>query len=56
MRRVDARKGMRALASRKRLAGRPRTLIAAQERQGVFRWINGKDPRQYGFDFGLWTR
>jgi transposase len=22
----------------------------------VFRWINGKNPRQYGFDFGLWTR
>jgi len=22
----------------------------------VFRWINGKDPRQYGLDFGLWTR
>jgi transposase len=22
----------------------------------VLRWINGKDPRQYGFDFGLWTR
>lgn len=20
------------------------------------RWILGKDPRQYGFDFGLWTR
>ena len=20
------------------------------------RWIVGKDPRQYGFDFGLWTR
>ena len=19
-------------------------------------WINGKDPRQYEFDFGLWTR
>jgi hypothetical protein len=19
-------------------------------------WINGKDPRQYGLDFGLWTR
>jgi transposase len=47
-------KGMRALASRK-ASGRPRTLTAAQERQ-VFRWINGKDPRQYGFDFGLWTR
>jgi transposase len=22
----------------------------------VRRWIIGKDPRQYGFDFGLWTR
>lgn len=22
----------------------------------MFRWINGKDPRQHGFDFGLWTR
>lgn len=47
-------KGLRALASRK-ATGRPRTLTLAQERQ-VFRWINGKDPRQYGFDFGLWTR
>jgi transposase len=45
---------LRALASRK-ASGRPRTLTAAQERQ-VFRWINGRDPRQYGFDFGLWTR
>jgi hypothetical protein len=35
--------------------GRPRSLSAAQERQ-VFRWINGRDPRQYGLDFGLWTR
>jgi hypothetical protein len=33
--------------------GRPRKL--AQERQ-VFRWVNGKRPDQYGFDFGLWTR
>jgi len=32
-----------------------RTLTPAQERQ-VFRWVNGKNPRQYGFDFGLWTR
>ena len=30
-------------------------MTARQERQ-VFRWINGKNPRQYGFDFGLWTR
>jgi transposase len=27
----------------------------SQKRQ-VRRWIIGKDPRQYGFDFGLWTR
>lgn len=22
----------------------------------MFRWMNGGDPRQYGLDFGLWTR
>lgn len=47
-------RGLKALASRP-ATGRPRTLTAAQERQ-VFRWIHGKNPRQYGFDFGLWTR
>lgn len=47
-------RGVRALAARK-ASGRPRTLTPAQERQ-VFRWINGKNPMQYGFDFGLWTR
>jgi transposase len=47
-------RGLAALRSRKG-TGRPRKLTAAQGRQ-VFRWINGKDPRQYGFDFGLWTR
>jgi len=47
-------KGLKALAARKG-TGRPRTLTPAQERQ-VFRWINGKSPMQYGFDFGLWTR
>ena len=46
--------GLRKLKSTKG-TGRPRTLTAAQERQ-VFRWVNGKDPRQHGFDFGLWTR
>lgn len=35
--------------------GRPPTLTPGQEQQ-VFRWVNGKDPRQYGLDFGLWTR
>jgi len=47
-------KGLRSLASRKG-TGRPKKLDAMQERQ-VFRWINGKNPMQYGFDFGLWTR
>ncbi len=46
--------GVRALASRP-APGRPRSLTARQEQQ-VFRWINGNDPRQYGLDFGLWTR
>nr|WP_249296765.1 hypothetical protein [Acidiphilium multivorum] len=22
----------------------------------MLRWIIGRDPRQYGLDFGLWTR
>ena len=47
-------KGLRALRSTKG-TGRPRSLTPAQERQ-VFRWVNGKNPHQYGFDFGLWTR
>lgn len=47
-------RGLRALRST-RGTGRPRSLTPAQERQ-VFRWINGRDPRQYGLDFGLWTR
>ena len=46
--------GVRALRSRP-ATGRPRSLTLRQEQQ-VFRWINGRDPRQYGLDFGLWTR
>src|SRR5881394_3693541 len=46
--------GLRALRS-KPATGRPRSLTPRQEQQ-VFRWINGRDPRQYGLDFGLWTR
>jgi len=31
--------------------------IQAPRQEGqVFRWVNGRDPRQYGLDFGLWTR
>lgn len=47
-------RGLDALCSRK-ATGRPPKLTQAQQRQ-VFRWVNGKDPRQHGFDFGLWTR
>src|SRR6476646_10650490 len=47
-------KGERALLSRL-ATGRPPKLTPTQQAQ-VFRWINGKDPRQYGLDFGLWTR
>jgi transposase len=46
--------GMEALRSRP-ATGRPRRLSARQEQQ-VFRWVNGRDPRQYGLDSGLWTR
>jgi transposase len=47
-------KGLRALASRKG-TGRPGKLTAEQERQ-VFRWINGKNPRQYQLEGVLWSR
>jgi transposase len=47
-------KGLRALRSRKG-TGRPRKLTAGQERQ-VFRWINGKNPRQHQLDDLLWSR
>lgn len=46
--------GIKALRSTK-ATGRPRSLTPTQESQ-VFRWVNGRDPRQYGLDFGLWTR
>jgi transposase len=48
------RGGEAALKARKH-PGRPSTLSAKQKLR-VRNWINGKDPRQYGFDFGLWTR
>lgn len=36
-------------------AGRTRTLTDEEEKE-VARWVISGDPRQYGFDFGLWTR
>jgi len=52
--RAAKRGGPKALAARKH-PGRAPALSPTQRLQ-VRRWINGKDPRQYGFDFGLWTR
>ena len=39
-----------------RIAEGPAPKLAEKQRQQVKRWILGKDPRQYGFDFGLWSR
>lgn len=47
-------KGMEALAEK--IAQGPEPKLAEKQRQQVKRWILGKDPRQYGFDFGLWSR
>jgi transposase len=52
--RAERRGGEEALKARKH-PGRKPTLSPKQKLQ-VRRWISGKDPRQYGSDFGLWTR
>src|SRR2546426_3053325 len=39
-----------------RIAAGPEPKLAEKQRQQVKRWILGKDPRQYGFEFGLWSR
>jgi len=46
--------GWEALAER--IAQGPARKLNEKQRQRVKRWIIGKDPRQYGFDFGLWSR
>jgi transposase len=47
-------KGLEALAEK--IAQGPEPKVTEKQRQQVKRWILGKDPRQYGFDFGLWSR
>ena len=47
-------KGMDALVEK--IAQGPEPKLTEKQRQRVKRWILGKDPRQYGFDFGLWSR
>ena len=49
-----AQDGDEALASSK--ASGPRQKLDEKQRRQVRRWILGRDPRQHGFDFGLWTR
>lgn len=51
---IAKEKGVEALSPKPR-TGRNRLLSEAEE-QEVKRWVLGGDPRQYGFDFGLWTR
>ena len=34
----------------------PTPKLTESQKRRVRRWIVGKDPRQYGFDYGLWTR
>jgi len=52
--RAQRQGGEEALLSTKGTGRRPR--LTNKQKQQVRRWICGKDPRQYGFDFGLWTR
>ena len=46
--------GMEALVEK--IARGPEPKLTEKQRQQVKRWILGKDPRQFGFDFGLWSR
>ena len=52
--RAHQKKGPAALLMRKACGPRPK--LTEPQRRQVKRWIVGKDPRQYGFAFGLWTR
>jgi transposase len=46
--------GLRKLKSSKATGPAPK--LTDKQKQKVRTWIVGKDPRQHGFDFGLWTR
>ena len=52
--RAEKAGGTKALQSRKHPG--PTPTLTDKQKQQVRTWICGKDPRQYGFDFGLWTR
>lgn len=52
--RAQRRGGGDALQAHRHPGRKP--ALSAKQKLQVRRWISGKDPRQYGFDFGLWTR
>jgi len=52
--RAERRHGEKALLAKK-ATGRPPSLTVTRK-MAVRRWVTGHDPRQYSFDFGLWTR
>lgn len=52
--RAYEQEGRQALVEK--IAQGPEPKLTDKQGQQVKRWILGKDPRQYGFDFGLWTR
>jgi len=52
--RVQKKEGLEGLKST--TARGPTPKLTPAQKNLVRRWIVGKDPRQYGFDFGLWTR
>ena len=47
-------RGLHSLAARKGTGRKPK--LTRTQKSQVFRWVNGKNPLQYGFDFALWTR
>lgn len=51
---IAKEKGLDALAPKPR-SGRGK-ILSEFEAEEVKRWILSGDPRQFGFDFGLWTR
>lgn len=52
--RAEKKNGELSLKSRKGTGRKPK--LSEKQKLKVGKWINGKDPRQFGFDFGLWTR
>lgn len=47
-------RGKHCLTARKGTGRKPK--LTRTQKSRVLRWINGKNPMQYGFDFALWTR